>query len=576
MGMGPVPATRKAAGARRHRARATRRRSSSTRRSRRRPSRCCAQLGCPTTTRTSTPTAARSRSATRSALGRAARVTARARAGRPRRPLRAWPRCASASGRASRCCWRRRSDARPGRPRAGTAALRPPAAGVHPPLDFPQYRSTQLRAPLQAPVDLPQRLTEITGPLLGEGRVTAADADLTRQHDGEPPGPADHRPRAGARQRRPAGAAHAGRGVAGQRRRPLPPRRRQLARRRSTPTSPALGRSLTDGQGRYEFTTIKPGAYPWGNHHNAWRPAHIHFSLFGRAFTQRLVTQMYFPDDPLFSQDPIFNADPRRARGPPAISRFDLDAHRAGVGAGLPSGTSCCAAATRRRSRPRTTETVTAASEPSPSQTVGPYLSIGLAWHDGPFVVPEGTPGAIWLARTRPATATASRSPTRWSRPGRPTPTAASTTPTTRVARSRAATASAASGAAAPTPAGVCAVARSSPARCRPPTARPQAPHVDVSVFARGLLDRVVTRIYFADEAGGQRRRSGAVCPSGTTPRDPGRPTRPRRLPARRPPAAATARPSSSCSDEPPTKRPPVVADVLRGEHHPATGRSSG
>ena len=79
--------------------------------------------------------------------------------------------------------------------------------------------------------------------------------------------------------------------------------------RRWTRTSPASGRALTDAEGGYfRFITIKPGAYPWGNHPNAWRPAHIHFSLFGRAFTQRLVTQMYFPDDPLFFQDPIFNS----------------------------------------------------------------------------------------------------------------------------------------------------------------------------------------------------------------------------------------------------------------------------
>jgi protocatechuate 3,4-dioxygenase beta subunit len=85
-----------------------------------------------------------------------------------------------------------------------------------------------------------------------------------------------------------------------------------------------LGRVVTDSLGRYEFMTIKPGAYPWGNHHNAWRPAHIHFSLFGRAFTQRLVTQMYFPDDPLFSQDPIYNAIPAAAR-PRTISRYSLE-----------------------------------------------------------------------------------------------------------------------------------------------------------------------------------------------------------------------------------------------------------
>jgi protocatechuate 3,4-dioxygenase, beta subunit len=85
-----------------------------------------------------------------------------------------------------------------------------------------------------------------------------------------------------------------------------------------------LGRVMTDSLGRYEFTTIQPGAYPWGNHHNAWRPAHIHFSLFGRAFTQRLVTQMYFPGDPLFWQDPIFNAIPPSARHR-AIATFELD-----------------------------------------------------------------------------------------------------------------------------------------------------------------------------------------------------------------------------------------------------------
>ena len=78
------------------------------------------------------------------------------------------------------------------------------------------------------------------------------------------------------------------------------------------PNFSGAGRCLTDDDGRYRFVTVKPGIYPWGNHPNAWRPAHIHFSLFGRAFTERLVTQMYFPDDPLFPFDPIFNVDPRR------------------------------------------------------------------------------------------------------------------------------------------------------------------------------------------------------------------------------------------------------------------------
>jgi protocatechuate 3,4-dioxygenase beta subunit len=69
-----------------------------------------------------------------------------------------------------------------------------------------------------------------------------------------------------------------------------------------------VGRCLTDDGGGYSFTTIKPGPYPWRNHHNAWRPAHVHFSLFGTDFTQRMVTQMYFPGDPLFALDPIYQS----------------------------------------------------------------------------------------------------------------------------------------------------------------------------------------------------------------------------------------------------------------------------
>jgi protocatechuate 3,4-dioxygenase beta subunit len=84
-----------------------------------------------------------------------------------------------------------------------------------------------------------------------------------------------------------------------------------------------VGRTLTDDDGRYRFITVKPGAYPWRNHHNAWRPAHIHFSLFGRAFTQRLVTQMYFPGDPLFFQDPVLNSIPDPGARERLISRYD-------------------------------------------------------------------------------------------------------------------------------------------------------------------------------------------------------------------------------------------------------------
>jgi protocatechuate 3,4-dioxygenase, beta subunit len=195
--------------------------------------------------------------------------------------------------------------------------------GVNPPLDYPDYRSTALRAPRQPLVVVPQRLTEVTGPLLGEGRVADADADLTTQHAGEPIG---ERIIVTGRVLDSDGRAVPGTLVeiwqanaAG--------RYRHQTDQHPAPLDPnfsGAGRCLTDPQGRYRFVTIKPGAYPWQNHHNAWRAQHIHFSLFGRAFTQRLVTQMFFPSDPLFAQDPIFNSVPDAARER-LIARFDLD-----------------------------------------------------------------------------------------------------------------------------------------------------------------------------------------------------------------------------------------------------------
>jgi protocatechuate 3,4-dioxygenase, beta subunit len=90
------------------------------------------------------------------------------------------------------------------------------------------------------------------------------------------------------------------------------------------PNFTGAGRMVSDAEGRYRFVTIKPGAYPWRNHHNAWRPAHIHFSLFGPSFLTRLVTQMYFPGDPLFPFDPIFNSVPDPKARERMISKFDL------------------------------------------------------------------------------------------------------------------------------------------------------------------------------------------------------------------------------------------------------------
>jgi protocatechuate 3,4-dioxygenase, beta subunit len=196
--------------------------------------------------------------------------------------------------------------------------------GVHPPVDCPEYRSSLLRAPKQQPVWLPHGLTEITGPLLGAERVTAADADLTTRHAGEPLGER---------------IIVTGR-VLDSDGRPVPDALVEIWQANASgryahhvddhpaPLDPNFdggGRCMTDSTGRYRFVTIKPGAYPWRNHLNAWRPAHIHFSLFGRSFTQRLVTQMYFPGDPLFSQDPIFNSIPDPQARQRLIARFDLD-----------------------------------------------------------------------------------------------------------------------------------------------------------------------------------------------------------------------------------------------------------
>jgi protocatechuate 3,4-dioxygenase beta subunit len=195
-------------------------------------------------------------------------------------------------------------------------------AEVDPPYLYPDYGGTRLRAPKDPLVVLPATLTELTAPVFGSSDVRASDADLTRQHDGEPLGER---------------VIVAGR-VLGSDGRPL---RHQLVEiwqanaagryrhevdTHDAPLDPnfsGAGRALTDDDGWYRFTTVKPGAYPWGNHANAWRPNHVHVSLFGRAFTDRLVTQMYFPGDPLLRIDPIFQSVPAAARER-LVAQFDL------------------------------------------------------------------------------------------------------------------------------------------------------------------------------------------------------------------------------------------------------------
>jgi protocatechuate 3,4-dioxygenase, beta subunit len=200
----------------------------------------------------------------------------------------------------------------------------PRPATADPPLDSPDYRSTARRHPAEPLTVLPQRLTEVTGPVLGEGRLGELDNDLTRQHDGEPQGQRiivhgrlleqDGRPiRNSLVEVWQANAAGRYRHVVDNWPAPL------------DPNFTGAGRCVTDDEGRYRFVTIRPGAYPWRNHDNAWRPAHIHFSLFGRAFTQRLVTQMYFPGDPLFFQDPIFNSVRDEQARQRMIASYDHD-----------------------------------------------------------------------------------------------------------------------------------------------------------------------------------------------------------------------------------------------------------
>ncbi|MDP9443494.1 MAG: protocatechuate 3,4-dioxygenase subunit beta [Actinomycetota bacterium] len=171
----------------------------------------------------------------------------------------------------------------------------------------PDYTSTVLRSPTNALVVPPPGLTERTGPRFGSGTVRATDSDLTVHGRGEPIGErivvhGGVTDSAGGPVRRALielwQANAAGRYVHAHDDHPAP----------LDPNFVGAGRTLTDDDGRYRFVTIKPGPYPWRNHHNAWRPAHLHLSLLGRAFTQRLVTQMYFPGDPLFFQDPIFNS----------------------------------------------------------------------------------------------------------------------------------------------------------------------------------------------------------------------------------------------------------------------------
>ncbi len=210
---------------------------------------------------------------------------------------------------------------------ADVAGYRRPPTGTQPDYLYPPYASTQKRAPTRPLVLLPPTLSETTGPVFGYDAVAEGDNDLTRQHDGAPLG---ERILVGGQ-------------VIDEGGRPVPHALIELWQCNSAgryrhknddhdapldPNFTGCGRAVTDAGGRYSFVTIKPGAYPWRNHPNAWRPAHIHFSLFGHAFLNRLVTQMYFPGDPLLAHDPIFNSTADEKARHRLVSDFDWETTR--------------------------------------------------------------------------------------------------------------------------------------------------------------------------------------------------------------------------------------------------------
>ena len=202
------------------------------------------------------------------------------------------------------------------------AGYRRNVPGTQPNHLHPPYVSSVKRAPSKQLVRIPLTLTEVTGPAFGKEVIDLKACDLTRQHAGEPLGER---------------IIVSGR-VLNEDGRPIPHtlievwqanaagRYLHKVDQHNAPLDPnftGCGHTLTDGEGRYRFVTIRPGAYPWKNHLNAWRPAHIHFSLFGPAFATRLVTQMYFPGDALIPYDPIFNCTADEAARNRLISVFD-------------------------------------------------------------------------------------------------------------------------------------------------------------------------------------------------------------------------------------------------------------
>jgi protocatechuate 3,4-dioxygenase beta subunit len=201
---------------------------------------------------------------------------------------------------------------------------RRPHHGTQPDHLHRPYVSSIKRAPSKPLVQLPHTLSEVTGPSFDSSMIDVKACDLTKQQKGEPVGERiivsgrvvdeDSRPvRHTLIEVWQANAAGRYRHAIDQHNAPL------------DPNFEGSGHALTDEQGQFRFISIRPGAYPWRNHYNAWRPAHIHFSVFGPAFATRLITQMYFPGDALLPFDPIFNCVADESARNRLISVFDWD-----------------------------------------------------------------------------------------------------------------------------------------------------------------------------------------------------------------------------------------------------------
>jgi protocatechuate 3,4-dioxygenase beta subunit len=340
-------------------------------------------------------------------------------------------------------------------------------------------------------VVVPQTLSEITGPRFSLSDLATNAADLTVQHKGEPIGERiivsgqvrDEDGRPAARTLVEVWQANA----AG--------RYLHEGDQHAAPLDPnfaGCGAALTDEQGHYRFVTIRPGSYPWRNHYNAWRPAHIHFSLFGPAFATRLVTQMYFPDDPLLPADPIFNCVPDEASKRRLIANFDWKTTIPETALGYRFDIVL-------RGREQTPFEEGKHTPATASQTVGPFFKIGFSplyredvaadlpgeriEVSGRVLDAKGAPVPdacleIWQADAEGSYVRGDAgSEAKFRGYGR--------VPTDAAGRFRFVTVK--------------------PGQVECEDGNRQAPHLVISVFMRGLLKRLVTRMYFPGEAANDR-----------------------------------------------------------------------